>query len=147
MRVVWNEKLVESPRLGWWLRLVQSSAFVNAELPEVVKKHWGTDLIGASMCEIEWNGTPLPGSISMYGTVEDGPPDLEAMASAVRPFMADGEYFAFLMMMDPVLSNDGFRCIVFSNNSFLFERGYVVIETAVNTLLDADKALRRDGSL
>jgi hypothetical protein len=131
------------PKLGWWLQLVSSSAFANDELPAVVKKHWGTDLIGASVCEIDWEGTPLPDSISMYGTVEDGPPDLGAMAEAVRPYMEDDEYFVFLYSMNPVLSDDGFQCIVITNNTYLVEHGRAFTEGALKMALTTDQWFRK----
>ena len=135
----------DQPKLGWWLQLVRSSAFENEELPAIVKKNWGTDLVGASVCEIDWEDTPVPESITMYGTVEDGPPDFEDMAESVRSYMNDGEYFVFLYVMAPVISDNGFQCIAFTNNTFLIEHGKLLVERAITTVLTSDRAVRKRG--
>jgi hypothetical protein len=139
------------PRLGWWLQLVDSAAFDEPLIRDIVTEKWGTDLVGACICDIDWPvGNPMPNSIAMYGTAEDTPPDFDMMSEVVRPHMEEGQYFAFVHMKDTVLAKGGIEYIVITKNTVVKVNGQLMIEGAVNSALSYERiwveASERDAS-
>lgn len=126
----------DPPRLGWWVLLVQSSAFNNSKLRDVVITGWGGGFVGSVVCDIRWDTiTPMPNSISIYGTIEDAPPDFDEMMEKASPYMEDGQYFMFMFMGDPVLFKGGAQCVVISKQTVVRVYGGLLIERAVETAL------------
>ena len=131
-----EEVVVDRPQLGWWLQLVDSSMFDESLMRDTVTEKWGTDLVGSCICDIEWPaGSPAPASLMMYGTAEDIPPDFDEMAYHVRPYMEEGQYFAFVLMKDKVLAKGGIEYVVVTKNVVLKVNGLIMIESAVNAAL------------
>lgn len=132
---------MESPLLGWWVQLVECSAF-DESVRTAVLTEWGKGLSGTTICQIIWLADqPQPVRLMMYGASEDIPPDFEEMAAVVRPLMDDYQYFAFVFMKDTVLAAGGLETVVITKYSILRVNGRLMITSAIKAAVDADETL------
>jgi hypothetical protein len=130
------------PRLGWWVQLVDCSGFDN-DVRMAVLGNWGRDLVGPSVCEIDWpEDNPMPNMLMMYGVVDDIPPDFDQMAEDVRQFMGDYQYFVFVFMKDTILAKGGLECIVITKHTVLRINGRLLIQSAIDSALAVDERWR-----
>ena len=135
---------MSDPRLGWWVQLVECSAF-DADVRTAVLDNWGRGLSGSSVCTIDWpDSYPMPSQLTMYGTTEDIQPNFDEMACAVKEFMDDTQYFAFIFMKDTVLARGGIECVVFSKNTMLRVNGRVMIQHTIEKALNIELTLNKD---
>jgi len=135
---------VSDPRLGWWVQLVECSAF-DSDVRAAVLDNWGRELSGSSICTIDWpDGYPIPNQLTMYGTAEDIQPNFDEMACAVKEFMDATQYFAFIFMKDTVLATGGLECVVFSKNTMLRVNGRVMIQHTIEKALNIELTLNKD---
>jgi len=130
------------PRLGWWVQLVDCSAF-GEDVRMAAVGNWGRELVGPSVCDLDWpEDNPMPNMVMMYGIADDIPPDFDQMAEAVRPFMGDYQYFAFVFMKDTVLAEGGLECVVITKHTVLRINGRLMIQSAIDSALAVDERWR-----
>jgi len=133
-----------NPRLGWWVQLVECSAF-DDDIRMAVLKGWGSELFNSSICEIDWpESHPMPNQLMMYGTAEDRQPDFNEMAAYVRQRMSATQYFAFVFMKDTLLANGGLECIVITKNTVVRINGQLMITTAIESALNTETFWRTE---
>jgi len=132
------------PRLGWWVQLVECSAF-DKGVRTAVMGSWGLELFGSAVCEIDWpEGNPAPNMLMMYGTAEDVPPNFDEMAEHVRMVMDDDQYFAFIFMKDVLLAKGGLECVAISKNAVVRINGRLMIDRIVSSALSIESSWRAE---
>lgn len=126
----------EEKRLGWWIQLVESTVSDNNMLRDMFVDCWADTSDGNGIAEVNWpENDMMPISASVYGAVEDSPPDFDEFARAIQPYMEAGQYFVFIHALHTSLSNNGVECVVITDNAVLKLGGKFMIQKAIDVAL------------
>ena len=129
-----------SERLRWWLQMVESTAFENAdELRTEMELSWG------GFASIYWDKeSPMPDGIEGHGFDVTEIPDLPELFDTIQMYLEDREYLIVKLTLDNEIYSPSTEYHVLTRRIAAKVSGDELAERAKRLVLSSEEDLLKD---